>query len=178
MSYSEIYEEVGSKSGLMIQDLVGKDNKVIMMNICRACYGIPNSNIQGQEMTDYTADMATVYFGTPKESMEAIKKTDINYIWIDTNEKLLSIAYAPLFDPGTILNYLKIVWNDQGKYLLTWDSGDNSSGELKNKFTEDYVYRREQDEAIYKGMPQTKDMKLLYFKFKETYENGDWGKKK
>ena len=164
MSFSDLYESAGSKYGLMIQEIVGKNNKVLMMNVCRACYGIPGSMIQAQVMTDFVADFDVVYYGKPNESMDALKRVDINYVWVDTNEQLLSVAYAPLFRLDNIKKYFEILWQSDGKYLLIWNQGIAADDGMMDQFIKDYGDRIERDRS---PLNEDSDMYVLYNKARE-----------
>ena len=168
MSFSTLYESDGSEYGLMVQNIAGEDNKVLMTNVCRACSGIPKSKIQSGAMSDFVEDFDVVYYGRPNEAKNVLKRVNINHIWFDTNKQLVPIAYAPLFHPDNIKAYFKISWHSDGKYLLTWSEGIEVDDEIMNEFIKKYMDRIEKDRD---PSNTGTDMYMLYNRVKELLES-------
>ena len=64
-----------------------------------------------------------IAFGKPEMAVAELKKLDLNYFVIDTNEPFFDILpYSALFLPKNIDKYFGVVWSNKGVYLITWAS--------------------------------------------------------
>jgi hypothetical protein len=144
-SYAQIYSRFGSMYGLEVQNLAGPNKKVVMLNWCTACPGIPGTGIQHWGFSDFMKDFNLVWYGHCIEAKEALLKHGIECVWVDTNQELINLAYAPLFRADNIEKYFKIVWHSEGKYLLTWNEGVDVKRKSKTDFINKYNARIKKD---------------------------------
>jgi len=123
-SYADLYEKKWGavKMGLTIQDKIGSNKKVVVMNFLPALYGMPKSEFERPLMNDYNTNgvFEKILFGSPEQAMNTLQALNINYFLFAFDKPLLFTAYSPLFDPQNAKKYFKYAGSSATTLLLTW----------------------------------------------------------
>ncbi len=144
-SYADFYEKRWGavKMGLTIQQKIGSDKKVVVMNFLPSLYGIPGSGFERPLMNDYNTkgNFEEILFGAPEQAMRTLQALNINYFLFVFDKPFLPTAYAPLFEPENVRKYFTRVLDGQNLILLTWKSP--SDPELPDDIIKGYNNLRE-----------------------------------
>lgn len=150
LSYSNLYTYFGATLAVEIEHVVGKNRVIVFLNQGSGSSGMPNSRIQHSFFNLYADKRQTVWYGAANEAANLLKQRGIEYIYVDTNNELFIDAFSPLFTPGVIERYFKIIWSANGRYILAWSNSDQ--GIDSKEFSEKYSARHQADRNSSKSL--------------------------
>jgi len=138
-SFRQAYGEWVPESCLEVRSLVG-DRKVALLNFFPGCYSLPGIQFERPLMNSYVKDYHRVMFEDALTAKETFQRYGIHHFLVDLSHKFHFTAFSPIFRPENMKRVLKVRWQSEGAYLLTWkEAGDEESdGPFLGAYTSKY----------------------------------------
>jgi hypothetical protein len=154
-NYREAYGEWIPESCLETRRLKGGE-KVLLLNFFPGCYILPGIHFERPLMNSYLVNFAEAMYQGPEEAKKIFLRYDIHYFLVDLKQNFHLPAFSPLFEPSFLEKSLKIVWESDGAYLLTWRNEDDEKA--PEAFLESYrdKYQEELTHWVAKANERTR----------------------
>lgn len=141
-SFREAYGNWVPQSCLAVRSILGQ-RKVALLNSFPGCYSLPGTQFERPLMNSYVKDYHEAMFESAPKAKETFRRHGVDYFLVDLNRQFHLTAFSPLFHPKDIKRYLKIVWQADEVYLLTWrESGEE---EMEESFLNSYASKYESE---------------------------------
>ncbi|MBF0402893.1 hypothetical protein [Candidatus Magnetominusculus xianensis] len=106
-----------------IHSIVGRGEKIELLNFFPGCYVIPNNNFQRPLMTDYNKnkEFTDIMYEDLASAKKVIDKYGIRYFLVDLSQDICNdIVYSSIFRQSNMKDNLTVSWSSDKVYLLTW----------------------------------------------------------
>jgi hypothetical protein len=161
-SYSEAYDQQGvswDASGYLARTLP-PGTRVWSMNVALSM--APTPRLETPISFSMGPRWHEALFEPAERARQILHEEGLDYFWIDTDQCFYDLlAFSPLLGPDQIGQWMRVVWQQDGKYLLTWRNG--STVALPDELLRDY--RKQIEESR-----QVADWKGLYERLRSIYE--------
>ncbi len=161
LSYSQVYERQGrswSASRSLARTLPA-GSRIWSFNVIASMAPAPRF----ETMVSFSMGPRwhEVLFEPAEHARAVLREEGLDYFLIDTRDRFFDLLpHSPLFRPGEIERWMRVVWHEDGQYVLTWR--DRPAPPLPEELLRDYRAQIEESQ-------QVADWKALYERIGSIY---------
>jgi len=107
---------------------VGPGKRILMATfiVPTGCYFMPGGSMALSSSGPGVGDWHTIVFERPERVRQALRRLDIEYLYVDASPQAILLSCEPqsdLFQPDNFRKYLRVAWRQGDIFLLTWRNG-------------------------------------------------------